>query len=121
MKKKELLQIKEQLEKQKKEINHQLLELAEKDPRGQNNYEARFPQFGQAEDENVDEVEDFSNLLPVKIGLEESLAEIDEALKKTEKGNYGICENCGKEIPLKRLGVASSARLCLNCEKKLKE
>jgi len=46
MKKKELLQIKEQLEKQKKEINHQLLELAEKDPRGQNNYEADSPSLG---------------------------------------------------------------------------
>ncbi len=120
MNQKELLQIKERLEKQKREINLQILELAEKDPRGQNNYEAKFPQFGSSEDENVDEVEDFSNLLPLKIGLEESLVAIEDTLSRIDGGKYGFCESCGKEISVNRLKVVPTARLCLNCEKKLK-
>jgi len=119
--KKELLQIKQDLEKQKKEIKERFLEFAESNPLGKDNYDVKFPQFGQTEDENADEVEDYSNMLPIKIGLEETLANIEVALKKIEEGNYGICENCGKEIPLKRLKVAPAARLCLNCEKKIKE
>jgi len=121
MNKKELLQIKQDLEKQKKEIKERFLEFAESNPLGKDNYDVKFPQFGQTEDENADEVEDYSNMLPIKIGLEETLADIEAAFKKIKEGSYGICENCGKEISSKRLKVALADRLCLNCEKKIKE
>ena len=38
-------------------------------------------------------------------------------LEKIKKGKYGICEKCGKEIPLERLEVSPEARFCLKCEK----
>jgi len=39
------------------------------------------------------------------------------ALEKIEKGRYGNCEKCGKEIDEKRLKISPEARFCLNCKK----
>ena len=44
------------------------------------------------------------------------LNRIDEALRKIEEGTYGICEQCQKEIGLKRLKVVPYAKLCVKCK-----
>ncbi len=44
-----------------------------------------------------------------------SLREIDEALNRMDQGRYGICEKCGKPIPLARLEVVPYARFCMKC------
>ncbi len=47
------------------------------------------------------------------------LREVDRALNKIEtEGNYGLCENCGKRIALKRLKAIPYAHLCINCKEK---
>ena len=38
--------------------------------------------------------------------------EIDSALKKMDSGKYGICEDCGQPITLKRLKVIPWTRYC---------
>lgn len=43
------------------------------------------------------------------------LKQIDEALAKIENGTYGICEECGEEIPLARLKILPFAKLCVDC------
>ena len=40
---------------------------------------------------------------------------IDAALKRIEDGEFGCCNNCGENIPLKRLEVSPSTPLCLDC------
>ena len=40
---------------------------------------------------------------------------IDAALKRIEDGEFGFCNNCGENIPLKRLEVSPSTPLCLDC------
>jgi RNA polymerase-binding protein DksA len=47
------------------------------------------------------------------------LAEIDAALKRIEAGTYGICTNCGKEIPVDRLEALPWATLCIDCQRGL--
>ncbi|MDX6414390.1 MAG: hypothetical protein QOH23_1800 [Gaiellaceae bacterium] len=47
------------------------------------------------------------------------LAEIDAALKRIEEGTYGICTNCGKEIPVDRLEALPWATLCIDCQRGL--
>lgn len=42
---------------------------------------------------------------------------IDDALEKMEKGNYGRCDVCGKEISLERLEAIPYTTLCLDCKK----
>jgi DnaK suppressor protein len=47
--------------------------------------------------------------------LNETLAEIDEALQKFDAGTYGRCERCGGEIADARLEAMPAARLCITC------
>ncbi|MBI4752890.1 TraR/DksA C4-type zinc finger protein [Candidatus Desantisbacteria bacterium] len=49
--------------------------------------------------------------------LSDTLFEIDEALYRIEYGNYGICEECGKEIPVARLDAIPYAHFCIECKK----
>jgi DnaK suppressor protein len=45
------------------------------------------------------------------------LGEIDAALARIEKGTFGTCTNCGKEIPLERLEAYPWASLCIDCRR----
>ncbi len=38
--------------------------------------------------------------------------EIDEALLRIQRGEYGRCEACGREIEIERLEAMPTARLC---------
>ena len=42
--------------------------------------------------------------------------ESDDALKKIEEGDFGICEICKSPIPKTRLKALPYARLCLKCQ-----
>lgn len=44
-----------------------------------------------------------------------TLQEIESALKRMEKGEYGTCDNCGSVIPKARLDALPWARLCVHC------
>lgn len=41
---------------------------------------------------------------------------IEEALKRIEEGEYGICTNCGAMISEKRLKAIPYAELCIDCQ-----
>ena len=41
--------------------------------------------------------------------------QIDTALTAIEKGHYGICTECGEQIPQARLNAAPFAHLCIQC------
>ena len=43
------------------------------------------------------------------------LDEVDAALLRVELGNYGVCENCGRDIPSARLEARPYARRCVQC------
>jgi DnaK suppressor protein len=51
----------------------------------------------------------------------EEIGEIELALTKMSSGRYGICELCGKSIPVKRLKVLPATRLCLKCAQNYEE
>lgn len=44
------------------------------------------------------------------------LLAVEKALAKMATGSFGICEECGDEIPSKRLMVLPEARLCAHCQ-----
>lgn len=46
------------------------------------------------------------------------LRAIDDALERIEEGTFGICEDCGGEIPLGRLEVMPFAATCRDCKAK---
>jgi DnaK suppressor protein len=49
------------------------------------------------------------------------LKEVDESLDHIENGTYGICEECGGPISLKRLEVRPVAKYCVPCLTKLEK
>lgn len=49
------------------------------------------------------------------------LQEVDEALDRIATGTYGICEECGGPISLKRLEVRPVAKYCVPCLTKLEK
>ncbi len=49
------------------------------------------------------------------------LKEVDESLDRIENGTYGICEECGGPISIKRLEVRPVAKYCVPCLTKLEK
>ena len=49
-------------------------------------------------------------------GARTVLAEIDAALFRLAIGSFGICQRCGRAIPVDRLEVLPMASLCLPCQ-----
>ncbi|MER6787961.1 TraR/DksA C4-type zinc finger protein [Streptomyces sp. NPDC000658] len=45
----------------------------------------------------------------------EHLEELDRALERLERGEYGQCEVCGKTIPPERLEIRPAATTCVHC------
>ncbi|MEU4496044.1 TraR/DksA C4-type zinc finger protein [Streptomyces sp. NBC_00210] len=43
------------------------------------------------------------------------LAELDQALERLERGDYGRCEGCGEPIPAERLEARPAASTCVRC------
>ena len=48
------------------------------------------------------------------------LQAIDEALMRIEKGNFGICKDCGEPIAEARLNAIPWTRVCISCKEKQK-
>jgi len=121
---KQILQkLKEKLEKEKTSIEKELQKFARKDEKLTGDWDTRFPRWDKesgssALEQAADEVEEYATLLPIEHSLETRLKNINLALEKIKKKKYGICEKCGKKIPLKRLKVAPEARFCLKCTPK---
>lgn len=44
------------------------------------------------------------------------LQKIDHALEKIEAGSFGLCEQCGESISIKRLEARLETTLCIRCK-----
>lgn len=53
--------------------------------------------------------------LSLRESLEDTLKRVDEALERFDKGSYGGCEDCGREIEWGRLKVLTYTSLCVEC------
>ncbi|MFL5926988.1 MAG: TraR/DksA family transcriptional regulator [Gaiellaceae bacterium] len=51
-------------------------------------------------------------------GAQQTLLEIDAALRRIDDGTYGVCEVCGKPIPPERLAAIPWARLCFDDQRR---
>ena len=51
----------------------------------------------------------------------ETLAKIDDALRRVEEGTYGTCAECGSEITEARLRAVPFATLCISCQARVEE
>jgi DnaK suppressor protein len=110
---KAFLRLRELLINRRREIFEQVAHL-----------ESELKALGQRLIELIDEAqkEDLTRMLNrlVERGKEE-IKEINLALEKMSTGTYGLCELCGKSIPLKRLEVLPATRLCWKCAHEYEE
>jgi DnaK suppressor protein len=60
--------------------------------------------------------EERSRLISVVRALRSNLLDVQRALEKMDKGTYGICERCGREIAVERLEALPWAVLCIDCK-----
>ena len=67
--------------------------------------------------QDMDQGIDYS-LLEMKY---EQYKDIADAFRKLQNNTYGLCEECGEEIDIKRLQVNPLARYCISCKTKKEE
>ncbi len=60
-------------------------------------------------------------LLSLSDGEREQLLLIDEALKRLEHGEFGVCQICQKEIGGKRLDAIPWTPFCIDCQERNEE
>lgn len=115
--KKLLAPIGKYFQKQKKRVQKRLSAVQKEDP---------FADTERVIDNaasDTDAKEQFGHLRAesLKKELLARLAEIEKALERIKKGNYGHCEKCGQMIDTERLTANPTASLCLKCEKASKK
>jgi DnaK suppressor protein len=63
-----------------------------------------------------------SSYYPIIERKTKELRKIDLLIKRMSKeGKFGLCEECGKKIPKKRLLIVPEAALCVSCQRELEK
>jgi len=116
MQKNVIKELKEALLKEKLALEKELESFATEDKNIKGNWDTkRIVTEDTDMEEMADEVEEYDNLLSLEHSLELKLKDVNSALEKIEKNEYGVCEKCGKDIEEKRLLAYPEARLCIKC------
>ncbi|MCE5194714.1 MAG: RNA polymerase-binding protein DksA [Nitrospiraceae bacterium] len=82
-----------------------------------------FPDMGDQASAEIDR----NFMLRLRGREQKLLKKIEEAIERINNGTFGICENCGVDIDIKRLEARPVTNMCIDCktqqeeEEKLKE
>ena len=58
-----------------------------------------------------------SEILGLIERMAEELTSVHEALARLDAGTYGVCRNCGNEIPAERLEFRPNSEFCVDCKR----
>lgn len=116
MKQQKLDEFKKRLLSEKDEITSRIAELKADDPFNDPDYS----NDNAAVDNDVREQEAHQRIEAEMDTLKIKLTNIDNALKRIEKGSYGYCKRCNQEIPEKRLELVPETSYCVSCESDIK-
>ena len=64
---------------------------------------------------------DRETALRLASGESDMLRAVEDALQRIEDGTYGVCIDCDKPIPVKRLEVFPAAQRCVECKSKFEK
>jgi DnaK suppressor protein len=117
MKKEFLSEMEGLLLTEEKRLKDELAEFSKQNPKNTEDFDAKFPNMGDKEDENAEEVATYSTNLTLERTLEANLRDVEKALERIKKGTYGICKYCNKEITEKRLRARPASSSCIECKK----
>jgi len=90
-----LLAMKEELEKKLGQFDHKKEDKSLPD--------GTYPEYGDDDDDNVHEIEEFIVNKSVKTSYEKELRDVINALERLKSNTYGICKYTGDKIDEKRL------------------
>ncbi len=110
-------EIKENLIIEKVRLEKELAKFARKNPNIEGDFETSYPEYGDEEDDNVKEIEQYTANKPIEINLEKMVRDIEKTLSLIEKGKYGICKYCDKQIDTRRLKARPTSSSCVSCKK----
>jgi RNA polymerase-binding protein DksA len=119
MEKETLEKIKKDLLVRKEQIEKELASFTKKDEFVKDNYRSEFPDFGDKEDENAEEIAQYTDNLSIEFSLEKTLRDINKTLERIKNNTYGKCAYCSKEIPAERLMARPTSNACVECKEKL--
>lgn len=114
-----LAKIKKQLEDKEARLENELGQFAKKNTHVPGDFDAQFSEYGDKDDENAQEVAEYTANKPLEIALEKELRDIKKSLKRMGAGDYGICKYCDKPIDEKRLLARPTSGSCVECKKAL--
>lgn len=115
-----IAEMKKRLEEEKIRLERDLGDLGRKDPKKPGHYETNYPESGSSsDDDNAMEIAEFTDDLSLEAKLEGELRDTVKALESIEKGRYGICKYCNKEIDVNRLRARPASSSCISCKKAL--
>jgi DnaK suppressor protein len=105
---------KKMLLEKKQELNHQLSEFYS---------ESKEVETGIAQDIGDKAESSYTKefLLSLSDSERKKLGMIDQALRRVETAEFGVCQSCGTNIAKKRLMVVPYTPLCIVCQQKEEE
>lgn len=112
-----LTKIKTLLLEEKDVLEKDLGKFTQKNSKVAGDYNSNFPEYGDKDDENANEVAEYAAELPLEESFEKTLRDNVQALKRLEEGTYGICKYCKKPIDEKRLVARPTSNACVSCKK----
>ncbi|GIW63562.1 MAG: hypothetical protein KatS3mg091_364 [Patescibacteria group bacterium] len=112
----ELEKIKKRLLEEEKRVSEDIKDLEKADPFADPN---RLLE-NEADEDAREELEHENIEAQIK-QLKSLQRDIKSALELIEKGEYGICQMCGKPIGKQRLELIPYAKLCVDCMNKLED
>ena len=108
-------ELKKKLLEEKASLEKELSNVGRKKPDSPSNWEAIPPErdVSQADENTVaDGISDYEENNAIVNTLEARLRDVRSGLDKIEKGVYGVCQICKKEIEADRLEANPAARTC---------
>jgi len=103
-------ELKEKLLKEKGVVLGELEGLAKKDDHG--DWKTQYKDIGSDWDENAQEVTEYATNIPIEETLAKRLKNIEEALARMERNEYGFCSQDGEPIPPDRLRANPETTTC---------
>lgn len=117
-------QIQKEIEKillnEKASLEKELAKFSTPSKNDPTDYKADFPNYGDDETENSNEVAAFDVNVTLEATLEKELRDVNKALERLKNGTYGICKYCKQPIQDKRLLARPTSSACITCKTKLK-
>lgn len=115
-----IMSMKDRLTEDKAKLENELETLATPDPDQPGRFIAKYRDSGgDSEEDNSGEITEYADDISLIKRLETELRDTIKALQSIEKGTYGVCKYCHKDIDQKRLEARPTSSACISCKKVL--